>query len=1395
MGCEGSKQAQAPPPAVKPQARDDPGGAGRRGSRAAPAPAREQAASPPPVQNGGANGLRRQGSSSRGMTKTGSWRVASERRGDGDDRHRAWRFVYTAQWVADDEGQKSNLLGPLEEAQPFEQCVKSAFSIGDRGYTLAAGEWRPPPDGVHTARGCASQGVAAADVAAAAQKVGAGSPAVAAFTLVSPLCNAAAGAMTRYKEPAGGGASPFGHEDDTAAEGYAPYRPYLTLLHKQLLALPQHEGVCFKLVPFGASGAYAPSSVVTWAAPMPTSKSLSTAAAGLAAPRPSKWVNAPGAAAGWTCLVIQSRTGRLVDKVSVAPQEEEVVFLANTQFRTSHRVSSALKAVVMRGMAGRMPDPPAIDFLLLTEVRLVVWKDVLVAMDEVERALHKDFVNLLEQATDRAERDRCYAWDVVSQAHVLGSPMEVLPPRGAGGNTVVHLAAEAPESLGLLKLVTYHLSPQDIDEANADGRSPVHLALCLGNQPAVLQLLLKGASVTSLGSMADAALATAIRARWATQRPLVERLFNQVDGKDSDTVFGSKLVMQALGTLGTQAAAKPLVDLLLGRLDRVHHIRHLPLAAAVRAACETPGTEAGFVRWLMEEGDVNPKDVGDGVGAAIEARNYSLLKPLEQLQVTLNGGDANGRTAAHIAAARCDVDGLTALRNAGANLAGHDASGWTPAHDAAYRGHTTVLNLLAKWKMPLNEPDVDGCTPLWWAADTGRLDCAQQLLNHKADPNTADASGTTAMMIAAYNGHADVVALLEKAGGGIDRRNKNGQTAAWLAAAVGSVAVLKVLKAADVGSADARGWTAAHVAAQEGWVEVLVYLTQHKPALLQHVTEARLTPLHLAVSKSRFRSVAYLVSAGADVAAAGQDPQLGSGTTPLHIAASKDSFKDSSCLPLLINPHTVNAACTCGSPLDVAHLFGRYQSANLLRERGGESARLARPEENMAQLPDNIKDVHEVVFRHPATLPEKNMPGAVIRITTTNGDRFMYTLNGEERPPFRRIHLYHGSHGLALKFPDAGATGRQVYLPVTGVREILAGLLCLGESISISLDLRQEFKAMTENGQAAPLRRAVSSKSRLSMTKKPSGGADGPPTFQTAAYVSDAAPYAFSTMKVVAHYTGGEEGASLYQWYRAQVHTNTWVPVKPLSNVFDESGSSYAYYATADDLGCQLKTVCTPVRKDGTTGAPKETKVAALQWPPHLGCTIVDKIADGVAAIKVDCEIAGEHYRGLVLQLIEDQLKVKHPSREELNSLAAGTMDARQKIRCVILAADKPMFDIRGLSVPVTVTAETRVDRDFLVTLIRAWCACCDGELSTAMLGADFEREWAMGLPAEGDAAAWAARVDTIWNAFEDRKGIGQLNISESFPKTAQHEARQTLATLRLGFAAGQMRRPPTKSR
>ena len=40
----------------------------------------------------------------------------------------------------------------------------------------------------------------------------------------------------------------------------------------------------------------------------------------------------------------------------------------------------------------------------------------------------------------------------------------------------------------------------------------------------------------------------------------------------------------------------------------------------------------------------------------------------------------------------------------------------------------------------------------------------------------------------------------------------------------------------------------------------------------------------------------------------------------------------------------------------------------------------------------------------------------------------------------------------------------------------------------------------------------------------------------------------------------------------------------------------------------------------------------------------------------------------------------------------------------------------------------------------------------------------------------------------------GQL-ISDAFPKTAQQETRQTLATLRLGFATGQMRRPPTKPR
>eukprot|EP01061_Rhynchopus_euleeides_P005734 TRINITY_DN14919_c0_g1_i2.p1 TRINITY_DN14919_c0_g1~~TRINITY_DN14919_c0_g1_i2.p1 ORF type:complete len:1330 (+),score=470.15 TRINITY_DN14919_c0_g1_i2:118-4107(+) len=1229
-------------------------------------------------------------------------------------------------------------------------------------YKMGPNEWFLPP-GANVEN---ATHLTATIIAKRSRQISATHPAIAAHTLVTPLSLEASNVMQAASLPS---SDPYG---DAADEYVKKYRPYETLLNSQLLSIAPYIGVCYKAVSTPAGGCYTPGNVVTWCSPASASLLPHVASRGLL--RDDEDNSLSG-----TFLVIQSLQGREVHHCSAVQSEREVLFPANTQFRTSTKISSAMKSLLQHELKCPMRD---VDVITLCEVRLVVWRDVLSAMDEVEMSTCPQLAELIEQASQSAEGSGRYARDVVTGSYILGAPMTELPPRAHGGATVVHLVSHSSDLVGLLRMVTHHLNIADINELNADGRSPLHLALAHNNIVGAVHLLRNGAAIASLASEADLALAAAISHTWkaGTDQAIVERIVGEVPQSDLESVLTSKQVLRAAAGLGRMSDAQPLLQFLCKKAKN-QNLKYLDTTGMIAAACASPNVDEAFITYLITEAQA--KDSGAAVREAVESGNLFLLEHMKALGLSLDGVVNEGRTAMHLAAAKGDIDGLVALKEAGADAKVSDSFGWTLAHEAAYNNHLHLLELLKKWGAGLDERDVDGCTPLWWAADSGHDAVIRMLHKNGADPKVADSTDGTALLIAAYNGRASTVRLLYSMGADINKPDNTGRTPTWLAAGSGSLPVLQVLQelGAKLSTPDKDGLTPAHVAAQEGWADSLQFLNGHKVSLDKTDRHGR-APLHYAVAKSRFKCISYLVKAGANIAVASDDPNLGSGCMPVHVASTKLSFDSHpEEFGLLISEKTVNAVCKTGAPLDIAHSYNRHCSANKLRECGAESHEAFIPPEKMEEIPE--VDVDEVVFRHPHSLPEKNAPGAVIRVMK-NQDRFTYTLNGEERPSFKIIQLYKGSHGLALKFPDAGKTGRQVYLPVTGVREILGGLLHIAESAGISTDIRTDFANLCKQGHVAPVRQGS-----VSVNGGPTGKVSNEPRFVSVAFLSDAVPYLCSRIKVVTQYEGGEEGQSRYQWYKANDGEN-WVPIRKTSSTPDETGQHYAYYTTADELGCQLKCVCTPMRIDGKQGPPVESKVTTVVWPPHLGIAVVNKLVETVAATRITCMIRGGAHTNVYLQLNEQRIKVKSADQHQQESLLSGVMDGNHKVRCRLPTDDACSFDLEGMNLPATVQLDSRVDRDFMVGLIRVWSACCSGEVSKKVLGVQFEAAWKHGVMKTDEEA----RADVIWNAMQDPNGTGMLHVSEKLPDSAAEEARQALLTLRQAFASGQIKRPPTKS-
>ena len=120
----------------------------------------------------------------------------------------------------------------------------------------------------------------------------------------------------------------------------------------------------------------------------------------------------------------------------------------------------------------------------------------------------------------------------------------------------------------------------------------------------------------------------------------------------------------------------------------------------------------------------------------------------------------------HRAAKAGDIEVLSALLAAGADVDGRDARGWTALMHAVDAGQGPVTELLLVGPV---DPDVrapDGTTALFIAVSRGYPDIVVLLRNAGADPWLAGPNGRTAAQAARAGGNAAVVAALRLPGRG-----------------------------------------------------------------------------------------------------------------------------------------------------------------------------------------------------------------------------------------------------------------------------------------------------------------------------------------------------------------------------------------------------------------------------------------------------------------------------------------------------------------------------------------------------------------------------------------------------------------------------------------------------
>jgi ankyrin repeat protein len=199
------------------------------------------------------------------------------------------------------------------------------------------------------------------------------------------------------------------------------------------------------------------------------------------------------------------------------------------------------------------------------------------------------------------------------------------------------------------------------------------------------------------------------------------------------------------------------------------------------------------------------------VADAAQNRNIDALRVfLTQKRSDVNATQADGTTALHWAAHWNDLEAVTLLLKAGANVKAVNRYGVTPLSEAVVSGNVALVEaLLAAGADPKTLSTEDGETVLMTAARAGNKEVVSVLLVRGADVNAREGyKGQTALMWAAAEGHVDVINLLMAHGADWRVRNFDRETK-----------VPRLSAASSISPIPRGGFTALLFAARNGDIE------------------------------------------------------------------------------------------------------------------------------------------------------------------------------------------------------------------------------------------------------------------------------------------------------------------------------------------------------------------------------------------------------------------------------------------------------------------------------------------------------------------------------------------------------------------------------------------------